>query len=692
MKYVTTVYTTAGATGHRFKDQLTSKIASKLWNLTYIHAPFQKDPWDQSIADERKWEDFWGFGDNELRLQDINPSNKTIIDTTAWCGFDPEKVAQIIDGAPEGTLIEFRNSARLLLEQIPASMRNSIVEELRKKYFHRRQINPIQTYFNPSVLNIALHIRRGRDVIIPNPDSFTDASWRYIPDNYYLSLISNLRTYLPYKANFHIYSEGSIQDFKNYQANDIFLHLCPWPPQDYQLLFNNFHHLITADILVTGCSEFSYILAHLNPNLTMTLPIERVVSLPAETRHILTRTDGTFDLRCFRAALAQIENNQWERSDNIEVNSPFFMKAYIKSDEKEDPEVINSLTHRLRSNGLEPVFTNKLYKDIKHKGPFLYFRNAYLRFDVEREIAHLHRDSSFSSIYTSDDELIAYNPNGGGYSFHLHNKTYLHSPKHKPLPIMISTATRATYLELTLNSLIYNLKSPDQIIYIIASEPTKEVMDVIVKARSKSHFPIRVAHVPNTLLYAGTNFGSKFFNVDKFIIWDDDTLLPPSYDYLVPFWTQQINHRMTTADFVSFTVGGRNAPISFLKCKVISPFILGEFPLPEPYEVTWHYQDINLNDRRLLSFGTVCMSGEHMLRGYKEPLYFKADMDYYVTMKSICMLNIPVFHLGGNQEMDYPQRPSPVNKSISRFQTGIDLDTGLSKTIDMAADWKEFAH
>jgi len=120
--------------------------------------------------------------------------------------------------------------------------------EARKKY-------PINCYFKPSVLNIAIHIRRG-DV-----SSTKNTYRRYIPNEEYLSIVSKLINLLEdrdYKSvlereNFeiHIYSEGKPEDFGEIQnLTNVQFHL-------NDDLFETLHHMSKADILVGSFSGFS---------------------------------------------------------------------------------------------------------------------------------------------------------------------------------------------------------------------------------------------------------------------------------------------------------------------------------------------------------------------------------------------------------------------------------------------------
>lgn len=289
MRYATAALVSGGATGHRTKDQWTARIAAHLYSLTYVHYPFPKDTWPVNgrLPDEPRWESFLGFGDGEIQFHQLNLSQLKIvrIDKTEWCGLDLNYVESIIKAHPEdNVLFFFTESARILLEQLDEGNRNAVLSNLYGKYWNRRQQESVKSYFNQNKLNVAMHVRRGTDVAPSGR-----APWRATADSYYHGIIENIRKALPqYPFDFHIYSEGPASIFESYQRiPDVYFHFCPWPPTNYQDLFTSFHHMVTADILVTATSEFSYFCAHMSRGLTITLPIERVCELPInDDRHL----------------------------------------------------------------------------------------------------------------------------------------------------------------------------------------------------------------------------------------------------------------------------------------------------------------------------------------------------------------------------------------------------------------------
>lgn len=106
-------------------------------------------------------------------------------------------------------------------------------------------------YFNNNCLNIAIHIRR------PNPhDSRTYGT--DLPNDLYSKIIDKLRiVYSSRNLLFHIYSQGAIENFEDFKAEDIVLHL-------NETLEDTYTGMVLADVLVTGRSSLSYTAGYLS--------------------------------------------------------------------------------------------------------------------------------------------------------------------------------------------------------------------------------------------------------------------------------------------------------------------------------------------------------------------------------------------------------------------------------------------
>lgn len=108
-----------------------------------------------------------------------------------------------------------------------------------------RKNKNVRNYFDKDHLNIVIHIRR------PNShDSRIDGT--NTPDELFLNIIDQLRIlYSDKNPLFHLHSQGDKENFKNYSAPDIVLHL-------NESTEDSFTEMVLADVLVTSRSSFSY--------------------------------------------------------------------------------------------------------------------------------------------------------------------------------------------------------------------------------------------------------------------------------------------------------------------------------------------------------------------------------------------------------------------------------------------------
>jgi len=112
--------------------------------------------------------------------------------------------------------------------------------------------NKNRNHFNNGCVNVAVHVRRPN--ICDNRIEGTDTS-----DQYYFTVINKIREIYP-DAKFHIYSQGSIENFLNYCADDTVLHI-------NESIENTFIGLVASDVLVMSASSFSYVAALLHDGI-----------------------------------------------------------------------------------------------------------------------------------------------------------------------------------------------------------------------------------------------------------------------------------------------------------------------------------------------------------------------------------------------------------------------------------------
>jgi len=118
-----------------------------------------------------------------------------------------------------------------------------------KNIFYRNKINP----FDNNYFNIAVHIRR-----LNLCDDRIEGT--NIENKYYLNIINYLlKKHCNNSIKIHIFSQGNIDSFKDFQANNVIFHL-------NETIEKTFLSLCFADILVSSASSFSYTAALLNNN------------------------------------------------------------------------------------------------------------------------------------------------------------------------------------------------------------------------------------------------------------------------------------------------------------------------------------------------------------------------------------------------------------------------------------------
>jgi hypothetical protein len=364
-------------------------------------------------------------------------------------------------------------------------------------------------------------------------------------------------------------------------------------------------------------------------------------------------------------------------------------KAYVKTDALENPEAIIELNKRLLPQGIITIGTERDWKEILDPEPFLYFRNPYLRFSDELSIIHYHYQHRDIPFIAAEGEVISVSSTAkGNYCFGVDRKIGFFRPSIAPLPILMGTHQRPLYLKLTLNSLLHSIRHiPDQKIYIVVSQPDDETSKIIEEVLA-NHQQVEAVLSEKNLKYAFANFGSKFFQLPKFVHHEDDGIIPENLGYFVPYWTQQLNYRSTTADLVTFRIFEGNWTSAFHK----SEFLARSQLLQIPSGTLWHYS--RPAQRTIVPMGGMGMviNSETMYRDFKSPTYNNSDHNVYFAANAVCLVNVPIYHIGANYEVDYPAYASKKQSTeVAMIQSGKDLRTGQIKTIDLSIDWKDGA-
>lgn len=344
-KYVTSLPNSGYRIGHLLDDLIAGFILAEWYDLKYLHSPLPE-----------KWEDFFGFGDDEELFADVlhkKHQTVSVISCSPLLGiryFSPKTlfllkyipyleywlrtffkripISQLkkfrnpswgdptCEGAPweyfekvfadfkendDAVIYCFQRAIRVMLYQVHSwgkegkidrNIYHNVIHKLRKKYY-KKEHSYKKCYFNTDLINIAIHIRR-EDATVENQ--------RFLPTAFYANIIKQLSRILEDREyEFHIYSYGSTQQMDEIIA--IFQNLSKRVKFHLnQPAMQDIHHMIVSDILVTGHSSFSDWAGFLSQNIKLYHPHFHMIDLD-EKEWVVVDDEGNFDVNVVRMML-----------------------------------------------------------------------------------------------------------------------------------------------------------------------------------------------------------------------------------------------------------------------------------------------------------------------------------------------------------------------------------------------------
>lgn len=258
--------------GHEFCNWVVAWQLACHYGLRFVHAPFcgyTLLPGGVITEPVALWEQFLGFGKNEFQESQL-PNNIRRIElpflpweADSWldnvCCNDIWK--QIIEKHIDNdVLFECAQNQFMRLDQQALQC-----HVLRTKYMRARDDQPVSSVFDNSKINVAIHIRRGD--IKPGKD-------RWVETSVHAAVIDQIADVCGGKAVFHIYSIGTVEELKELQNKpNVIFHLC-------EDVFDTFHHMVIADILMIGKGSFSALAAHLSNNIKISQSWDTIPDYP----------------------------------------------------------------------------------------------------------------------------------------------------------------------------------------------------------------------------------------------------------------------------------------------------------------------------------------------------------------------------------------------------------------------------
>jgi len=238
--YYTALPNSVAGIGHQMANWIAGYWFAQNFDLRHVHSSFS----------DTKWEQFFGFGEEEISVEELKKKGYRVIRLPL---FDEKRKNEV---ELQKKIIESYNSRKLIFEaEIDQFYEKQfgVIDHIQKKFYNAEHRNNENLIFNKNVFNIAIHIRRG-DIVQGKIENNPNLTMRWLSNNYFETLLQSVLDYLKTNKEVHIYlfSQGKESDFASFKHFSN-LHFClDMNAQD------SFLHMVMADVLITSKSSFSY--------------------------------------------------------------------------------------------------------------------------------------------------------------------------------------------------------------------------------------------------------------------------------------------------------------------------------------------------------------------------------------------------------------------------------------------------
>jgi len=291
--------------------------------------------------------------------------------------------------------------------------------------------------------------------------------------------------------------------------------------------------------------------------------------------------------------------------------------------------------------------------------PILNYINPHIRISDEHKVLNFHKQIGCSMI-VSKNNPVSYMATDTGYPFSASAlPLYYNKPPIDTIPILMLTHARSLYLELTLNSLAYNLGfDPEIPVHILMSKPTEDTKKTVEKFKKKLN--LFVYETEENVCFAGFNMLLQHIKPEKFMLLEEDFILPQNIKHIMPYWNRIFSERLKYFDVVGFSTSIENSSSDHYN-------VVTKSDSKNTFVYNWQ----NTKGPLHVTGNTLCTTMKHYVQcsDRNGPFYITPDGHLMSKSKwSIC--SITGYHIGFNQEMDFgislisKRFPDPVGKQM----------------------------
>ena len=340
------------------------------------------------------------------------------------------------------------------------------------------------------------------------------------------------------------------------------------------------------------------------------------------------------------------------------------IKTLVITDYQDNIGIKNMFYKELSSVGLNSIieFTSldhlKRNFDALPNGKYFIFLDIYTRFLDLSEIIKFVGRNSFRRVsilgrifyFSKEDDRFEINKTtfflkdkkDNDFLFDINTSPIaLTKPKVDEVPrIILTTYHRDIYLRLTLNSLMASLKfCPEVPVSIILNDSPRDVLHVALEFASQ-YKQIEVLKTDKNAGFAALNVGLQWYKPKKFIMAEDDFILPSSVCHLYPIWPYQFYERLKYNEMVGWRASQDNIEYNSVidwKIPQIDTHIGWFNFLPNTYPMM----------AQLLA-----LDFDFWLKGYEPAAKMSFDTSMLKNAKNMSSPFLSGYHIGFNQNMD----------------------------------------
>lgn len=269
---------TGAGIGHQMANWIAGYWFAKQFNLKFAHIPFSN----------QKWEDFLGFGSNEIIVEDLlkKEYKKVLLPL-----FDENNEIEV--NRIKSIIVSYFGKKVIFVTEQDQFYGDQfgVIDDIKKKFYNADARKTDNLVYDKNNFNIAIHVRRG-DISVDQNNKNLNLLMRWQDNDYFINVLRQVIEKLKSKKRIAIYlfSQGKIKDFEEFSEFQNLTYCLDMNPQD------SFLHMVYADILITSKSSFSYKPALLNNGIKI-CPQKFWHGYPLSSKWIIADENGSFELK-----------------------------------------------------------------------------------------------------------------------------------------------------------------------------------------------------------------------------------------------------------------------------------------------------------------------------------------------------------------------------------------------------------